>query len=129
MLRERVQLHRDSLTSPLLRAVKQLNKGVALIGHKTVLMRQEMAGLQKAVEVATEVKSRKRKYINTAKTLTVGEVADLIAKKEGGKQEESREPVRRVRTQRRCGRYSETGYNARTCAVKIVDLSNSDKSK
>ena len=129
MLRERVRLHRDSLTSLLLRAVKQLNKGVALIGHKTVLMRQEMAGLRKAVEVATEVKSRKRKYIKTAETLTVGEVADLIAKKEGSGQEEGREPVRRVRTQRRCGRCGETGHNARTCAVEIVDPSNSDKSE
>ena len=92
-------------------------------------MRQEIAGLQKAVEVATEVNSRKRKYIKTAETLTVGEVADLIAKKEGGRQEEGREPVKRVRTQRRCGRCGETGHNARTCAVEIVDLSDSDESE
>jgi NADH pyrophosphatase NudC (nudix superfamily) len=129
LLRERVRLHRDSLTSPLLRAVKQLNKGVALIGHETVLVRQEMAGLRKAVEIATEVKSRKQRYIQTAKTLTVREVADLIAKKESGRQEEGREPVKRVRTQRHCGRCGETGHNARTCAVKIVDPSNSDKSE
>jgi hypothetical protein len=129
LLRERVRLHRDSPTSPLLRAVEQLNKGVALMGHETVLMRQEMAGLRKAVEVATEVKSRKRKYIKTAETLTVGEVADLIAEKEGGGQEEGGEPVRRVRTQRRCGRCGETGHNARTCAVEIVDPPDSDESE
>ena len=45
LVRERVRLHRDSPPSPLLRAVKQLNKGVIRIGHKTVLMQQEIAGL------------------------------------------------------------------------------------
>jgi len=45
LVRERVRLHRDSPPSPLLRAVKQLNKGVIRIGHKTVLMRQEIAEL------------------------------------------------------------------------------------
>jgi nitrogen fixation/metabolism regulation signal transduction histidine kinase len=47
------------------RAVEQLNREVAQIGHESVLMRQEMAGLQKAVEKATEVKSQRRKYIET----------------------------------------------------------------
>jgi hypothetical protein len=129
LVRKRVQLHRDSPPSPLLRAVEQLNKGVALIGHESVLMRQEMAGLRKAVEVATEVKSRKRKYIRTAETLTVGEVADMIAEKEGGEQEGDGEPEKRVRTQRHCGRCGKTGHNARTCAVEIVDLSGSDESE
>jgi hypothetical protein len=38
-------MHRGSLVSPLLRAVKPLNKSVALIGYKAVLVRQEIAGL------------------------------------------------------------------------------------
>jgi hypothetical protein len=129
LVRERVRLHRDSLVSPLLRAIDQLNKGVAKMGHETVLMRQEMAGLRKAVEIATEVKGRKRKYIQTAKTLTVGEIADLIAEKDGGGQVEGGESSKQVRTQRRCGRCGETGHNARTCAVEIADASNSNKSK
>jgi hypothetical protein len=49
-------MHRDSLVSLLLRAIDQLNKGVAKIGHELVLMQQEIAGLCKAVEIATEVK-------------------------------------------------------------------------
>jgi hypothetical protein len=91
-------------------------------------MQQEMAGLRKAVEIATEVKGRKRKYIQTAETLTVGEIADLIAEKEGGGQKEGGEPSKRVRTQRRCRRCRETGHNARTCAVEITDASNSNES-
>jgi hypothetical protein len=99
------------------------------MGHETVLMRQEMAGLRKAVEIATEVKRRKRKYIRTAETLTVGEIADLMAEKEVGGQKEGGESSKRVRTQRRCGRCGETGHNARTCAVEIVDPSDSGDSE
>jgi hypothetical protein len=44
-----------------------------------------MAGLCKAVEIATEVKGQKRKYIQTAKTLIVEEIANLIAKKDSSR--------------------------------------------
>jgi hypothetical protein len=129
LVRERIQLHRGSPVSPLLRAVEQLNKGVALIGHEAVLVRQEMAGLRKAVEIATEVRGRKRKYIQAEESLTVGEVADLIAEREGSRQQEGREPAKKVRTQRHCGRCGETGHNACTCVVEIVDASDSDESE
>jgi hypothetical protein len=104
LIRERVRLHRDSPVSPLLKAVEQLNKGVALIEYETVLMRQEMIELRKAIGIATEVKGRKRKYIRTAEALTVREIADFIAKKEGSGHKEGGEPSKRVRIQRRCGR-------------------------
>jgi hypothetical protein len=94
-----------------------------------VLMQQEIAGLCKAVEIATEVKGQKRKYIQIAKTLTVKEIANLIAKKEGSRQKEGRESLKRVHTQRRCRRYRETSHNACTCTVEIIDASNSNKSK
>jgi hypothetical protein len=129
LVRKRVRLHRDSLVSPLLKAINQLNKGVAKMGHETVLMQQEIAGLCKAVEIATEVKGRKRKYIQTAETLTVGKIANLIAEKDSSRQVEGRESSKQVRTQRRCGRCRETGYNARTCAVEIADASNSNESR
>jgi hypothetical protein len=41
-----------------------------------------MAGLRKVVEIVIEVKRQKRKYIRTAETLIVREIANLIAKKE-----------------------------------------------
>jgi hypothetical protein len=61
--------------------------------------------------------------------LTVEEIADLIAEKEGGGQKEGRESLKRVRTQRRCGCCGETGYNACTCAVEIVDATDSNESE
>jgi hypothetical protein len=110
-----------------LRAVRV--SSVVSIGHETVLMRQEIAGLRKAVEVATEVRGRKKKYIRAAESLKIGKVANLMAKMEGGRQEGGREPVRKVRARRRCGRCGETGHNVRTCAVKILDVSDSDESE
>jgi hypothetical protein len=92
-------------------------------------MRQEIAGLRKAVEVATEVKNRKSKYVRAAESLTVGEVTDLIAKREGDGQEGGREPVKKVRTQRRCARCGEIGHNAHTCAIEIVNASDSGESE
>jgi hypothetical protein len=90
-----------------------------------VLMRQEIAGLRKAVEVATEVKNRKRKYVRAAESLTVGEVTELIAKRDAP----PREPVKKVRTQRRCARCGEIGHNAHTCAIEIVNASDSGESE
>ena len=100
---ERIQQHRESPISPLLQAVDLLAKGIAIIGHNSVLQTREIAGLHKAIEAATEQRRRKRKYIQTDKTLTVAMVSDLIAKKEGGGQEKGKQPTKRVRTQRRCG--------------------------
>ncbi|KAF1964248.1 hypothetical protein BU23DRAFT_493271, partial [Bimuria novae-zelandiae CBS 107.79] len=71
----------------------------------------------------------KRKYIQAAKTLTVREVVNLIAKKDSSRQKEGKDSAKRVRGQRRCERCGEAGHNARTCAVEIVNVSNSNKSK
>ncbi len=73
-------------------------------------MRREMTGLRKAVEVATRVKSRKRKYNWTAKTFRASELADLVAEEEGGKQDEGRKLVLRVRTQRWTARLGWTAH-------------------
>jgi hypothetical protein len=100
-----------------------------MIGHESVLTRQEVAGLRKAIEAATEQRSRKRKYIRTEEIITVGEVQDLMAEKEGGSTEDAEQPAKRVRGQRHCGRCSKTGHNTRTCTMEIVDLDDSEASE
>jgi nicotinamide mononucleotide (NMN) deamidase PncC len=50
-----------------------------------VLIRQKIARLRKVVKVVTEVKGRKRKYIRVVESLTVGEVTNLIAEREGSR--------------------------------------------
>ena len=93
-----------------------------------VLVQEEIGRLRDAVDTLTKRKTRKRRYIRAEETLTVGEVSDLIAKKEGGRREDSETPAKRVRAERRCGRCSEVGHNSRTCKVEIEDAENSDAS-
>ena len=93
--------------------------GAETIAHEMVLMRKEMAGLRKVAEAATERKGRKRKYIRTEDTLTVGDVLDLIPPEEASGQEEGEKPIKRAGRERRCRRCGETGHNSRTCKVQI----------
>jgi hypothetical protein len=68
-------------------------------------------------------------YIRAEETLTVSEVSNLIAKKEGSSRKDGETPAKRVRAERRCGRYSEIRHNSRTCKVEIKDVDNSNASE
>ena len=74
-----------------------------------MLVQKEMGRLRDAVNTLTKRKTRKRRYIRVEETLTVGEVSDLIAKKEGGGRKDGETPAKRVRVERRRGRCGETG--------------------
>jgi hypothetical protein len=126
---ERIRRHRESPISPLLQAVDSLAKGVAIIGHNSVLQARELAGIRKAMAAMTEQRSRKRKYIWTEESLTIGDVQDLMAEKDCGVREAAKQPAKRVRKDRHCGRCNKTGHNARTCTTEIVDPDNSDASE
>ena len=111
--------------SPIRRLLEQPARGVANIDYTNVLQRREMDGMKRAIEALTAQRSRKRKYIQTEEALTVDEVQDLIAEKEGSG-EGSKQPAEKVRKERHCGRCGRTGHNARTCNAKILDLGDSD---
>ncbi|RMZ66316.1 DDE superfamily endonuclease [Pyrenophora seminiperda CCB06] len=116
-------------TSSLDEKVKQLSKGAQQIAYKMVVVQEEIGRLEEAVNILTKHKTRKRQYISTEKTLTVGEISNLIAEKEGGRREDGETPAKRVRTQRRCGRCSEFGHNLRTCTVETETADNSNASE
>jgi hypothetical protein len=94
-----------------------------------VLVQEKITRLKDTVNMLTKHKTRKRRYIHAEETLTVSEVSNLIATKEGSSCEEGETPAKRVRAERRCGCRSEIGYNSRTCKVEIEDVDNSDASK
>jgi hypothetical protein len=98
------------------------------MAHNIVLVEEKISRLQDAIDTLTKRKTRKRRYIRVEETLTVGEVSDLIAEKEGGSREDGEMPAKRVRAERRCGRCSEVGHNSRTCKVEIEDVDDSDAS-
>jgi hypothetical protein len=94
-----------------------------------VLVQEEIGCLRDAVNTLTKRKTRKRQYVRAEETLTVSEVSDLIAKKEGSSCGDRKTPAKRVRAERRCGRCSEVRHNSRTCKVEIEDVDNSNASK
>ena len=94
-----------------------------------MLLREETARLRDAVETLTKRKSRKRRYIRTEETLTTGEMADLIAAREGNSRDDGEKPTKRVRGVRRCGRCGKIRHNSRTCDVEIEDTNDSEASK
>ena len=102
---------------------------MAIIGHRSELQTREIAGLQKAINALTEQRKRKRKYIRTEESLTVSDVQDLMAEKDGGGEDAAKQPAKRARGQRHYGRCGKIGHNARTCAAEIVDLDDSDASR
>jgi hypothetical protein len=85
--------------------------------------------MQSAIKELTKRKGRKRRYIRVEETLTVSEVLDLIAKREGSSRKDGKTPAKRVRAKRHCGRCGEVRHNSRTCKVEIEDADNSEESK
>ena len=73
--------HMESLNSPLLQAVVSLAKGMAIVEHRTELPTREIVGLRKAIGALTEQCKRKRNYVRTEESLTVGDVHDLTAER------------------------------------------------
>jgi hypothetical protein len=94
-----------------------------------VLIQEEISRLQDAVKALIKRKSCKRRYIQAEETLTVSEVTNLIAEKEGISCKEGKTPAKRMRAERRCSRCNETGHNSRTCKVEIEDVEDSDASE
>jgi hypothetical protein len=129
LIRNRMQNQRGSPASSLDEQVKQLSKGAQQIAYNMVLVQEEMGRLRDAVDTLTKRKTRKRRYVRAEETLTVGEVSDLIAAKEGGSREDGETPAKRVRAERRCGRCSKIGHNSRTCKVEIEDRDSSTASE
>jgi hypothetical protein len=57
-------------------------------------MTEEIGRLREAVNMLTKRKTRKRRYISAEETLTVGEVSNLIAEKEGGSRKDGETPAK-----------------------------------
>ena len=85
--------------------------------------------MQSAIDELIKRWLRKRKYIWTEETLTVGEVQDLIAERARRERDTSEGPARKVCGVRHCRRCSKKGHNSCTCKVEIDNTEDSDKSE
>jgi hypothetical protein len=61
------------------------------------LQTRDIGGLREAIDALIEQRKRKRKYIRTEESLTVGEVQGLIAEKDGGGEDAAKRPSKRAR--------------------------------
>jgi hypothetical protein len=129
LIRQRIQNRYRSSSSLLDEKIHQLSKGAQQIAHNIVLLQEGQARMQSAINELTKRRLRKSKYIQIEETLTVGEVQDIIAKREGGERDAGEGPARKVRGAKHCGRCGEKGHNSRTCKVEIEDTEDSDKSE
>ena len=119
---------RGSSTNSLTKQIAQLSKGAQQMAHEIVLLTEKITTLQTALDELNKRKSRKRRYVRTEETLTVGEVQEVLAEKAGSSRGGSESASKRVRRERRCGRCKQTGHNTRTCAVEIDSASDSSDS-
>lgn len=75
-----------------------------------VLRLKEMATLREVAEAATKCKARKRRYIRSKETLTVGQVSDMPASEKAGTHQEGEKATKRVCARRRCSRCRQPGH-------------------
>ena len=98
------------------------------MAYKITLIIEEISTLRAALDESNKRKSRKRRYVRTDETLTVGEVQEVLAEQAGSSRSDGESASKRVREGRRCGRCKQTGHNARTYAVETDSASDSGDS-
>jgi DDE superfamily endonuclease/Psq-like protein len=121
MLRDRIRQHQDSSPSSVIGRLDQLTRGAEQMVHSMVLLRAEVATLQKANETATQRRKRQKKHVQKGGVLT--KANGLAILEQAGVDEqidsETRQSKRRktgdAPRQRRCGRCREAGHDSRNC--------------
>ncbi|KFY27833.1 hypothetical protein V491_00723, partial [Pseudogymnoascus sp. VKM F-3775] len=128
LIRNRIQRHQDSSPTSILMSLDQLARGAEVMIHSGVLLCDQVARLQQANEAVTKRRARKRKQIQKQGTLTKAEGSEIIAQKDidvqlEGEIRQGRACVgRSTQQQRRCGRCSEVGHNARICHKDVETI-------
>ena len=109
--------------------MQQLSKGAQQIAYNIVLMQEKLNRLKATITKVTKRKTHKRRYVQAEGSQIVSQIANQIAKAEGGSYNNGATSAKRVRSERRCGRCSQIGHNSRTCQVELEDTEDSDASK
>ena len=127
LIRNRIQKHQDSSPTSIIASFNQLAKGAELMMHSAALMRDQIVSLQKANEVATKRRERKKKRIQKLGTLSKAEGENLITQKdvdnqiEGELHQNAAKAGMSRQAKMRCTRCRETGHNSRTCKKDTID--------
>ena len=109
------------MPTSIIKSLNQLTKGAEIMMHSAVLLRSQVADLQKANEAASKHRQRKKKRIQKQGTLTKAEGSKIITQKDVGVQIQGKRcqkglsSNRNAIQQRRCRHCGKTGHNTRTC--------------
>lgn len=121
LISERIVRHQSSSLSPILTAVKQLEKGAQQQSHRLTILEVEVSALRTANILATKRKQRKKKRLQQQGSLTVQDGLDLITQGDidaqiSEERRQGRPRARQVQTgSRRCGRCRKPGHRVETC--------------
>jgi hypothetical protein len=83
LIHQSVRKRCGSSANSLTDQIAQLSKGAQQMAHKMVLLTEKITTLQEALDKSNKRKSRKRQYVRTEETLTVGEVQEVLAEQAG----------------------------------------------
>lgn len=118
-VKERIQKHQDSSPTSILNSLTSLEKGVTLIAHGASVMQVEIERLRSANALLSKRKSRKKKVLKGATTLSVAQGLEL-----GGQQVIARKATANnafAPLQRRCRRCRQPGHRIETCKQPPID--------
>jgi hypothetical protein len=121
LIHERVRRHKSSSPASIIEAIGRLKKGAEVMMLSAELMRDRITSLERANDVLSKRRQRKKKRIQRQGTLAIGEGEDILAQKEADRQieREQRQGGERSGLSRqrlaRCTRCREAGHNSRTC--------------
>lgn len=82
LIRNRIQRHQNSSPSSIIKSINQLAKGAELTIHSGVLLRDQVAQLQRANEAAINRRERKKKRIQKQGALTKAEGENITTQRE-----------------------------------------------
>ncbi len=134
LIRERFQRHQNSSSTKMLNELTKLIKDVSIMMHRTILISNQIASLQKTNIEASQRKSRKRKYIKNRLMLTMTEDANFVSLTDADVTNSSDEINDEVTTkkrsskQKRCEKCENLEHNSRICQKDKETVSKSDTS-
>ncbi|KAJ8112141.1 hypothetical protein OPT61_g5425 [Boeremia exigua] len=118
LIRERVRQHKSLSPASIIEAINQLKKGAEVMMLSAELMRDWIAGLERANEAASARRQRKKKRLQKRGVLTKGAGEDMLAQRKADQQIacEERQGGERsglsCQALARCKSCRETGHNS-----------------
>jgi hypothetical protein len=107
-------------------------RGATKAFHMHDLLGKELHGMKAALKKLNKKKTRKRKYVQHSRVMTMEAGSQAGAEARGEVVGEEEASAKRVRAEgamhsvRYCGACGQPGHNKRTCMAEVLDSDNSE---